>query len=453
VSRRLSLVLSSVIVVSIWIWFTRDGLASYFSGDDLMNIYLAWQKPMVRLAGENLLFFSPGYRPFGNLVYRLLFEMAAFHPLPFRITCFVLLFLNLYLAYRTAAAIAGREVAALTVLLACYNAGVDVYHDTGIIYDILCFTFYFAALGLNCTARGRKQYLSGAQLACFLLLYVFALDSKEMAVTLPLVIVAYEFFLAEPASGTVIRRWLPSALSALMTVPYVLGKLSHSSPLIDNESYRLHISPANYVAGFTHYLGLLTSLHPGTLTAPICMTAISLAGLVALITRDRRLIFALTFLLITPLPILFVALRGAYVMYIPLFGIALYLAVAIERLREALAGQRLQFATFAFCAAAVIAFHAARPWQPYVNPLIRSTVKQLGEIQPRVPDGSRILFVDDPFDKDDPWVLLFLCRLYYGLPQLQVDRAKLMLAKPEPAADSYNLIFTYRDSRWVRIKP
>ncbi len=453
-SRRLSLVLSSAIVVSIWIWFTRDGLASYFSGDDLMNIYLAWQKPLLRLAGENLLFFSPGYRPFGNLVYRLLFEMAGFYPLPFRIACFVLLFLNLYLVYRTAAAIGGREIAALTALLSCYNAGVDVYHDTGIIYDILCFTFYFAALGLYCTVRERKQYFSGAQLAYFLLLYVFALDSKEMAVTLPFVVIAYEFFLAEPASGTVIRRWLPSALSALMTVPYVLGKLSHSSPLIDNESYRLHISPANYVAGFTHYLDLLTSLHPGTLTAPICLTAISLAGVAALITRDRRLIFALTFLLITPLPILFVALRGAYVMYIPLFGIALYLAVAIERVREALAGRRLQFATFAVCAAAVIAFHAARPWQPYVNPLIRSTVQQLGQIQPRVPDSSRILFVDDPFDKDDPWVLLFICRLYYGLPQLQVDRAKLLAARPEPVAvDSYNLIFAYRESRWVRIKP
>ena len=401
-SRRLYLVLSSAVVISIWIWFTRDGLASYFSGDDLMNTYLAWQKPLLRLAGENLLFFSPGYRPFGNLVYRLLFEMAGFHPLPFRIACFALLFLNLYLAYRAAAEIGGIETAVLAVLFSCYNAGSDLYHDAGIIYDILCFTLYFAALGLYFSARGRKLYLSNAQLAWFLILYMFALDSKEMAVTLPLVLVAYEAFLGEPAAGSLVRRWLPSALSALMTVPYVIGKLSHSSPLIGNEDYRLHISPRNYIAGLTHYFDLLTSLHPGTLKAPICMLVIFLAAAIALITRDRRLMFALTFILITPLPIVFVALRGAYVMYIPMFGIALYLAVAIVKLRDALVGPRLQFATFAVCAAAVIGFHASRPWQPDVNPFIRSTVNQLGEIQPRVRVGSKILFVDDPFDKDDP---------------------------------------------------
>src|SRR5580704_10760967 len=453
-SRRLYLVFSSAVVISIWIWFTRDGLASYFSGDDLMNTYLAWQKPLLRLAGENLFFFSPGYRPFGNLVYRLLFEMVGFHPLPFRIACFALLFLNLYLAYRAAAAIGGFETAVLTVLFSCYNAGSDLYHDAGIIYDILCFTFYFAALGLYFSARGRKQYLSNPQLASLLILYMFALDSKEMAVTLPLVLVAYEAFVGEPAAGSLLRRWLPSALSALMTVPYVIGKLSHSSPLIGNEDYHLHISPRIYIVGLTHYFDLLTSLHPGTLTVTICVLAILLAAAVALITRDRRLMFALTFILITPLPIVFVALRGAYVMYIPMFGIALYLAVAILKLRDALVGPRLQFATFAVCAAAVIGFHASRPWQPYVNPFIHSTVSQLGEIQSRVRDGSKILFVDDPFDKNDPWVMLFICRLYYGSPQLQVDRAKLLATKPDRAAlDSYDLIFQYRDSRWIRLKP
>ncbi len=450
-SRRVPLVLSSIVVVSIWIWFTRDGLASYFSGDDLMNTYLAWQKPLLRLAGENVLFFSPGYRPFGNLLYRLLFEMAGFHPLPFRIACFVLLFLNLYLAYRTAAAFGGIETALLTVLFSCYNSGADLFHDTGIIYDILCFTFYFAALGLYVAARARKQYLSKPQLAGFLILYILALDSKEMAVTLPLVLVAYELLLGEAAAGSVLRRWLPSALSALMTVPYVIGKLSHPSPLIGNESYRLHISAGNYIAGLTHYFDLLTSVHPGTLAAPICMLAIFLAVAIALITRDCRLMFALAFILITPLPIVFVALRGAYVMYIPLFGIALYLAVANVKLRDALVGPRLQFATFALCAAAVIAFHASRPWQPNVNPFIHSTVNQLSVIQPRVPNGSKILFVDDPFDKDDPWVLLFICRLFYGLPDLQVDRAKLMAAKPDQNA--YDLIFQYRDARWIRLKP
>jgi hypothetical protein len=124
------------------------------------------------------------------------------------------------------------------------------------------------------------------------------------------------------------------------------------------------------------------------------------------------------------------------------------------KLRNALIGRRAQIAIFAVCAALVIAFHSLRPWQPLVNPLIRSTVSQLSEIQPRMADHARILFLDDPFDKDDQWVLLFICRLYYGLPGLQVDRAKLMASMPDQATlNSYDLIFTYRDSRWTRLKP
>jgi hypothetical protein len=452
--RRTSLIVSAIAIAAIWVWYARDGLASYFSGDDLMNIYLAWQKPLLRFATENIVFFSPGYRPFGNLVYRLLFEMAGFHPLPFRIACFVLLFVNLYLAYRAAKAIAGTETAILTVLFFCYNAGVDVYHDAGIIYDILCFTFYFAALGLYAAARSGKRYLSNGQLASFLILYIFALDSKEMAVTLPVVLIAYELLLGEPAAGSSIRKWSPAVLSALITVPYAIGKLSHGSPLVGNESYALHITAGNYVIGLTHYMDLVTSIHPGALSAPMCVLATVSAALIAVITRDRRLMFAVAFVLITPLPIVFVALRGAYVMYIPLFGIALYLSAGIIRLREALLGQRFQFATFALCAAAVIWFHSLRPWQPQVNPLIRQTASQLQKIQPHVADRSRILFVNDPFDKDDQWVMFFLCRLFYGNPDLQVDRAKLMTPSPDQAAwNSYNLIFEYRDSRWIRLKP
>ena len=452
--RRAPLIFSGAVIVAIWLWFTRDGWTSYFSGDDLMNTYLAWQKPLARFAVENIAFFSSGYRPLGNLLYRLLFGLAGFHPLPFRVAGFALLFLNLYLAFRTATAIAGKEAAALTILFWCYNAGVDLYHDTGIIYDILCFTFYFAALGLYTAVRARKQYLGNTQLAWFLILYICALDSKEMAVTLPAVLVAYELLFGEPASESLIRRWLPSTIAGLMTVPYVVGKLTGSSPLINNESYKLHLSPRIYFAGLTHYLDLVTSLHPGTLTATMCALAIVLAAMVAIIRRDRRLMFALAFVLITPLPVVFVALRGAYVMYIPLFGIALYLAVAIVKLREAALGSRMQFATFATCAVAVIAFHSLRPWPPQVNPLIRSTVTQLSQIQPSVADRSSILFLDDPFDKDDTWVLLFICRLYYGLPEVRIDRVKTMPEKPDQATiDTYDLIFTYRDSRWVRLKP
>jgi hypothetical protein len=285
-----------------------------------------------------------------------------------------------------------------------------------------------------------------------LLLYVCALDSKEMAVTLPAMLAVYELLFGE--GEKVGRRWLPSALTGLLTVPYVLGKFSPSSPLINNASYDLHLTPGTYLAGLTHYLDLLLSQHPGQLGTIACLLVMLSAAFLALITRDRRLMFALAFVLITPLPIVFVELRAAYVMYIPLFGVALFLASAIVALRDRFAGPVWKPAAFATCALAIIAFHASRPWRPNVNPLIRSTVDQLRQIQPHVSGNARILFVDDPFNEDDQWNLLFMCRLYYGLPDLVVDRVRQMPAKPDQAKmDSYDLIFTYRDSRLVRVKP
>ena len=438
------------------VWFTRAGFASYFSVDDLMNTYLAWRTPLPRFAIESAVFFSPGYRPLGNLVYRLLYAFAGFHPLPFRITTFTFVLLNLFLMYRTAAGIASKEAGVLTTLFAAYNAAIDLYHDTGIIYDVLCFTFYFAALGYYVNIRRRKQYPVYGQLACFLILFIGALDSKEMAVTLPCMIILYELLLGESAPGSVVRRWTPSALGVLMTIPYVIGKLSGPSPLINNPDYALHLSPATYFNGLRYYLDLVISPHPGALAMWAFISILVGAAIICAVSRDLRLMFALAFVLITPLPFVFVALRTAYVMYIPLFGIALYLSIAIVKAREAWIGSssRMQAATFAVCAAAVIVFHFERLWPAQDNSLIQSTVAQLSQVRPRVTSDSKILFLDDPLDTDSGWTLLFICRLYYGLPDLAVDRVKVMSKKPSQAEiDSHDVIFTYRNARWIRLKP
>src|SRR5579872_2783669 len=119
-------------VASLLLWFARSGFVVYLTGDDTMNIYKAWREPFYRILLENIFYFTPGYRPMGALVYRVLFDLAGVHALPFRIVCFALLLGNLYLVYRTAAALGGRETGWLAALLASYNTGlIDLYHNTG----------------------------------------------------------------------------------------------------------------------------------------------------------------------------------------------------------------------------------------------------------------------------------------------------------------------------------
>lgn len=458
-------IFSAILVASLCLWFGESGLFASFTADDLMNLYKAWRTPLHQILLENVMYFTPGYRPMGSLVYRLLFEMAGLHALPYRIVCFALLLGNLYLFYRTAAAVSTKEAGLLAALFAAYNAGfVDFYYNTGTIYDLLCFTFYFAALGLYIGVRRRGGYLGPRRMAVFLILYVCALNSKEMAVTLPAIVLAYEIVLGR--SG---RRWLAAVLSALITVPYVLGKFSAASPLMGNDSYRLHLGLRTYLRAFAHYLATLIYLPPDTLNTAAAVLILVLLATIAILARRRSLLFLWLFILITPLPIAFVALRGGYAMYVPSFGIALFLAVVVTRSRQMLARhiagtgdtvaaqtrRLLRIDTFLLCLVVLFVVHNSRPLPGggADDARIQSMVAQIASVQPKI--GSvkwRVLFLEDPFPQDR-YDLLYILRLFYRAPDLAVDRVKRMPVMPDRnAIDSYDCIFSFDGDRLVRIK-
>jgi hypothetical protein len=113
--------------------FAGDGLAAYFTPDDMMNLYGAWFLP---LAGQE--------RPIGALVYRVIFAGFGLNPVPYRVCCFLLLAGNLVLLFAIAVRLSGsRVVGGIACLLAAYHAHLaDLYYSTGTIYDLLCFAFY-----------------------------------------------------------------------------------------------------------------------------------------------------------------------------------------------------------------------------------------------------------------------------------------------------------------------
>jgi len=94
----------SCVVLSILCYFfcfAGRGLQADFSHDDLMNIYKCWYPPVTQHVAETIAFFtfSESYRPVGSLFYRLLFETYGMQALPYRMACYGLLLLNLWLAY------------------------------------------------------------------------------------------------------------------------------------------------------------------------------------------------------------------------------------------------------------------------------------------------------------------------------------------------------------------
>jgi hypothetical protein len=418
-----------------------------------MNMYLAWRKPYSRILLENIFYFTPGYRPMGTLVYRLLFDSAGINAFPYRLVCLGLIIANLYLVYRTAGAIAGVETGCLAALLACYNSGfADLYLNSGTIYDVLCFTFYFAAFLLYVNVRNKNGFLPPRGLAAFLLLYICALDSKEAAVTLPVAVLLYELIF-HPDEAHSRARWLPAALGAALTVPFVIGKFSGSSPLIGNEGYRLHLGVRTYFRALYHYLGVFVG--------PAGVAFFTTPILVAARGKRSSLIFAVLFVLAAVLPVAFIPLRGGYAVYIATFGMALALAALIVEGRNVLArfvpgagGPAAQAGTFLTCLLALVAFHNSWP-MPGISledGLIRSMVSELDARRLQLNPKGRVLFLDDPFPLS--YTPLFVLSLYYRAPDLAVDRVRMMAQKPDTAAiDSYDSILTFDGERLTRLKP
>ena len=76
---------------------------------------------------------------------------------------------------------------------------------------MLCGFFYLAALTYYVHLREQGICLRPVQLLIFLLLFVLALDSKEMAVTLPVIVLIYEVseISALGRTGKHFLRWIP----------------------------------------------------------------------------------------------------------------------------------------------------------------------------------------------------------------------------------------------------
>lgn len=204
ISSRAVSGLVTIYITTYFLAFTRFSLWSEFTGDDLMNLYFAWLQPYRAMLGDVLLFFrwTPNYRPLGALAYKVSFALFDFNLLPLRIFSLGVLAANVFLVYAVARRLTrSREIGVLAALIHAYHFGFSaLYCNTGTIYDILCFFFYFSAFLYYLRARRENAYLSPLQLLSLSGLYILALDSKEMAVTLPVLLVFYEVLYNRPSS-------------------------------------------------------------------------------------------------------------------------------------------------------------------------------------------------------------------------------------------------------------
>jgi hypothetical protein len=324
------------ILIAYFLYFALPARHGGFRDDEMMNLWTYWYLGAFQSVLGLAKFWTSYYRPGGALYYLPLYHFFALKPLPYHLVQITILVLSIPIAYYLARLLdSSCTVAFLAVLAFCYHPYVaNLVFVGAFIYDVLCGFFYLAAVTYYVHLRERNLPLRPLQLLLFLLLYVLALDSKEMAVTLPIVILIYEILRAPHwADRKAFLQWCrhyvtPSLVAGVVTAIYVYGKIYGTGSLTRLDPYHPRYSWHQFVVANAKFLNELcfgsSAINPKT------FWLLWLAVLVyAAFRRDRTVWLMFVWVVIIPLPIVFLLpIRGGGCLYLLLFGWAMILAKA-----------------------------------------------------------------------------------------------------------------------------
>ena len=334
-------VLCVLVLIAYFIHFAVPSLAGGFNEDEMMNIYGYWRPGALNWLWANICFWKGIGRPAGALYYLPLYHFFSLNPQPYRIVQVSILAASIPMVYYLARLLAScRSVAFLAVLTLCYHARLaNLVFIGSFIYDVLCGFFYFAALTYYIHIREKGLPLRPMQWVGFLALYVCALNSKEMAVTLPVIILVYELLkYYHDSQRQKLLRWIlhdasPALTAGLITAIYCYNKIYGPKSWIaaDLEAYVPHYSWHTFTESNAHFLNeLLYHLVP--IDAGMVLATWALVFLYAFLRRDRMLQLMAFWIVIIPLPLAFIPPRGGACLYLLLFGWAMILAKLVSDL-------------------------------------------------------------------------------------------------------------------------
>jgi hypothetical protein len=476
-------------VVAFLLWFSADGLGAYFTQDDVMNlVYLHgyFTTPLYRLLLDVFNPMTAAYRPMGGLFYRTLYALAGFHPLPFRLVCFLLLLGNLTLSWRVLWTLSNSaEAALLGALGLAYNAEMSqLYFNTGTIYDILSYTFFVLALLFYVKHRKQGGGLSGIALVWLLLLTLFALQSKEMACTIPAVLLWYEvcFWPLHITSlhapvRRLASRFLPVFATALLCGLFAVALLSYryfGATTMGNFSlYQPKFSFTFYLRSCARYQGLIF-YSPDLFGVPGVLCLWSAGALLAILLRNRVMLFGLGFWIVTLAPVAVIPERPGFVLYIPMLGLALYGGVLVAQLsgvmqrqaasifhnftagaggRRAIYSKRaIQVLVFGLAIGGLAFAHTHRrnlvlPGEVRAQQEGRRVVTDVNRLHATMEPAAQILFLNGPFAANQ-WYLQFALQLLYNDAGIRVDGAE-----NHPHARGYTHVLSYVGRNLTEVSP
>jgi hypothetical protein len=469
---------SALFLCAWFVYFSRDVLRVHFAPDDMMNIdNFYWSPGPWRLVYAQFAIWRGYYRPMGGLFYLPILSVWGLNPAPYHVVLSLLLAANVYLVYRLARLLGGGggELAAgLAALVVCYHAGLaNLYYNTAFAYDALCGFFSLAALLYYISIRTAGRFPDARGKLLFAVLLVCALNSKEMALTLPGMLLAYEGIYHPPAGRTreAMVAWLrgPGSVALLatgLTALDLYGKIFGYDALTGMPGYQPVFSWQRFFDFqkiLLHDAAFLTCGGTGILAFWLVMTYLAWRPAARPVLR-----FCWAWLVLTPLPIEFLPGKSQACLYLPMIGLAIFAAFvftdAVRALAAVLAGEPLfrhlgRTALTALLVAAGIFYWGrenrrrknldVKPVMAALGAQTWEAIQQFRALHPQVRPHSHVVFLNDPFQE---WDMLFIADLWFRDRTVTVRLQRLTpLSAQELARSDY--LFDYSDGKLTRAIP
>jgi hypothetical protein len=397
--------------------------------------------------------------------YLPLYHWFGLNPVPFHIAILSLLALNTILVFLLARQLGCEDLPAfLAALTVSYHAGLpNLQYSIAMVYDVLCCTFFVGAVLFYVRIRRQKRLLRPGELVIFFALSICALNSKEMALTVPFVLVAYEWFYHRLSSK---GARLVILFAVALTAVDLLGKRAGSNSMLSYEAYQPVFSLQRFMA-FQK-----SSLHDllGLADLPGWRTVVAIWIVLTYLAwrRDRPVLrFCWAWMLLTPIPIEFLVDRVQGCLYIPLVGWAIFGAVTFSDLARTAShflaeeplfsrlGRTGAFALLVAFAILLWARHMRQLKLALVQPaatregaLTWNVIEQLRALNPHAAPMSQVVFLNDPFTD---WDMTFIGQLWFGDPGIHVYTQRMEHLSPGELA-RMDQIFDFQNGKLVRVK-
>jgi hypothetical protein len=324
---------------------------SYFYYDDFNCLYLAQQQSLPSLLGHLINPLSAFFRPLYLLVYWLYWHLFVLRPLPYHMTSWIIHGVNVLLVFLILKDLNTSEISALAgaIFFAYQSVFREIFYNFACVGEPLCATLFFLGLFMY----GKRGQSVPILVLSWTFLF-FALKTKEMAVSLPLVWLVFEVILGGNWDGnrvseqklghpnirliSKLRRLAKSlflpfvyiALYLFIKVPDMGRLVSESLSYSPAHPYYTNYSAGTMISGYAWYFNAI--LRTGLTPSQWCFIwVLFIANFVW--RKNWQIVFWISYIFVTFLPVIgLVNRRLPYYWYIPLLGLCGIVAQLLDRI-------------------------------------------------------------------------------------------------------------------------